>query len=117
MRATTLTLLLLAVTLLSGCQRGPEQDPVPYGRAARSQEVMTVTVTDSWDMVKIHVAGQAPQVTHLVEVTVDEGPSKLIGTTLVLPFDSYATGRAEPPAIGAVEVMCPADWLGARRRR
>jgi len=109
-----IALVLCATLLLPTACGGPRQDHVPHGYAQRWDEVLTVEVLETWDLVKRHVDA-APQVTHLIEVEVLEGPSKYQGRTLVLPFDAWAVGQREAPPVGTVHTIMPSQWVRPNR--
>jgi len=107
----------LIALLLSACQRGPEQESVPYRQAARWMMPMTVRVVKTWDLVRVRVEGVRPEVTHLVEVEVLVPPAPKpgqpvvqAGDTLVLPFDSYAR-QSYPPERGDQMTITAAEFV------
>lgn len=107
------TVLPLLCLLLSACG-GPRQDPLPRAHALRWDQVMTVRVVETWDLVEHHVDTH-PAVTHVVEVVVVDGPDRFLDRTLFLPFDAWAVGVEEPPARGTETTIMPSQWV--RRSR
>lgn len=109
------SVLALGCLLAAGC--GGPREPVPYAYAQQWHDVMTVRILRSWDLVKRH-ADVAPQVTHVVEVEVLDGPAQLVGTTLELPYDGYAMAQgrfSEPPPRKTVHTITPALWVRGTR--
>ena len=82
---------------------------MPLRYAAKWNDPMTVEVVAVWDVIEYHV-NASPQVTHTMEVTVQEGPAKYVGKTLFLPYDSWAVGK-KPPTKGSVVTMMPSQWV------
>ena len=102
-------LLLFAILVLAGCG-GPRGDSVPRGYALQWYDPMTVKIIKTWDMVIYH-KDVDPQVSHLIEVKVLEGPSQYVGQELMLPFDKWAVGVSEPPPRGTIQTIAPAQWV------
>jgi len=100
--------ILASLLILSACS-GPREDPLPRRGVMQWNDVMTVEVVKVWDVMQYHVEAD-PEVTHTMEVTVQEGPAQYVGKTLFLPYDSWATG-SEPPHKGAVETIMPSQWV------
>jgi len=73
---------------------------------------ISVEVVDTWDLMKHHT-DTVPQVTHVIEVVIQEGPPKYQGKTFTLPYDEWATGK-QPPPKGSVQVMTAASWVKPR---
>lgn len=96
--------------LLFACG-GPREDPLPRRAVLKWNDVMTVKVVTVWDVMHHHVDAD-PEVTHTMEVLVQEGPAKYVGQTLFLPYDMWATGQ-EPPPKGSIETIMPSQWVAA----
>lgn len=70
---------------------------------------MTVEVIQSWDLIE-YATRADPNVSHLIEVRVIQGPSQYEGEVITLPYDSFSVGP-NIPANGSEMVMMPAMWL------
>jgi hypothetical protein len=104
-------LCILALCLVS-CG-GPREDPLPRQAVLRWNEVVTVRVVKVWDVMQYHVDAD-PEVTHTMEVEVQDGPPRYAGKTLFLPYDQWAVGQP-PPVKDAVETIMPSQWVTPSR--
>ena len=98
--------------LLAGCS-GPRTTMVPKDEAKRDERVLRVRVVQVYDNRNLEYVRE-PNVSHIVDVDVLDGPTDLIGKPLALPFDLFYVAKP-PPQAGAEVVITPADWVTRNR--
>lgn len=114
--------LFIVILLLASCG-GPRSPQISRQQALAWREPMTVRIDRIWDLMRDRVEAD-PELSHLVEVTILDGPKDLIGKEFALPYDAYACGTERepykvPPRVGSTQVLMPMEWVAGdiRRRR
>ncbi len=101
-------ILVIVALLLSGCD-GPRTTMVPKNEARRDERVMRVQVVQVYDNRNLDYIRE-PNVSHIIDVDVLDGPPELIGKSLALPFDMFYVAKP-PPRVGEEVVTTPAAWV------
>lgn len=105
-------IFIMLILLLTGCD-SPRTDIMPKDQAKRDERVLrlkVVKVYDNRDLAYI----REPNVSHIIDVDVLDGPSDLIGTSLALPFDMFYVAKP-PPQAGEEVVTTPSAWVMRNR--
>ncbi len=99
--------MVAALAALTACG-GPRETPMTRAQAMAATTPRVFKVIKVYD--RVEDAIQAPDhdlgVSHYIEVDPLDG----IGGRLLLPFDTWNTGKV-PPEAGARVVLAPADWV------
>ncbi len=107
-RSALLLAASLVLVVLAACNDA-RVPPTARAAALHDRTVREVRVVKVWDQVSDRLdADGDPHVSHYIEVDVVSGPDA--GKQFTLPFDTWNVGKP-PPAVGAVLVMAPADWV------
>jgi len=110
--------VLLASTLALAACFSPRGERISRRYAADWHDVLTVEILDSYDLVKNHLPSAEPELTHMIQVLVLDGPDRWVGKTLLLPYDGWALGINDvkrPPAAGNQELVVPSKWVRENR--
>ncbi|MBA3699517.1 MAG: hypothetical protein H0W78_11775 [Planctomycetes bacterium] len=100
--------LIMLALLLAGCD-SPRTTMMDKTEAKRDERVLRVRVVKVYDNRNLDYVRE-PNISHIVDVDVLDGPTELIGKPLALPFDMFYTAKP-PPQVGEEVVTTPAAWV------
>lgn len=110
MTSTIRLFLMLGLLICAACARKPQGTQISRALALRWQEPMTIRVLYVYDRMRVHLPGWDPEVSHVVDVRVLEGPERWQDRTLALPFDNWAVSGPLPRQ-GDTLTISPALWV------
>ncbi len=100
--------MLVVLLLLAAC--GTARQPiVAVAAAAAERRPMTLHVQKVHETVRLAMATEAG-ISHLIEVSVIDGPDDWRGRLVTLPYDEWQVG-SPPPKRGERVTTSPARWV------